>query len=232
MHRGDQDILEHRHVGEGFRDLIGAADADAAAVPWLHPGDIAPVQQDSAAARRQHAANQVEQRALAGSVRSQDAENLPGLDCRSRPSMTRRPPNARDNDVRVSMFRADRRLPVTSQAIWFIASAPCSGTFGTWLLSTITSSSGHCLPLRHCPETHLVSLVLGNGPVRNLPVRRSICNPLSRRASRIEAGIVKRSDCASTCRRRLQSARGGSRGPSKPAYCVLFSYSVAYSIDD
>ena len=80
--------------------------------------------------------------------------------------MTRRPPNARDRAATVSM-RGD---PPTRcvQANVIGSGVPCVGTSGARLLSTMSSSSGHCLPLRHCPATHLVSLVLGNGPVLKL----------------------------------------------------------------
>ena len=78
--RRRQHVLEHGHVGERFRNLIGAADAEAAAVPRAHAGDVSAVEHDPAAAWRQHAGDHVEQGGLAGAVRSQNADDFARLD--------------------------------------------------------------------------------------------------------------------------------------------------------
>ena len=76
----DQKVLEHAHVGERMRDLIRAADTPPRAAMRRHHGHIGAVEQDAAAARRDVAGDQVEQRGLAGAVGADDRERLAAFD--------------------------------------------------------------------------------------------------------------------------------------------------------
>ena len=76
MDRTDQEILEHGELLERLRDLMGAADAGAAASLRRHAGEVAAVEADVARGRRQAACDQVEQRGLARAVRPDDADRF------------------------------------------------------------------------------------------------------------------------------------------------------------
>ncbi len=60
--------------------LESAADTQLRDLEWLPAADLLAVESDRAAARRQRAADQIEHRALACAVRSDQAENLAGPD--------------------------------------------------------------------------------------------------------------------------------------------------------
>ena len=76
MDRTDQQVLEHGELLERLRDLMGAADAGAAASLRRRAGEVTAVEANGAAARRKAAGDQVEQRGLARAVRPDDAERL------------------------------------------------------------------------------------------------------------------------------------------------------------
>src|SRR5450432_562895 len=76
MDRGDQQILEHGEILERPGNLIGAPDSGDAALMRPGRGNVAAVQADFASIGREPAGDQVEQRRLAGAVRTDDAERL------------------------------------------------------------------------------------------------------------------------------------------------------------
>jgi hypothetical protein len=65
MDRADQKVLEHRELLERLWDLVRAADAGAAARLRCGMRDVATIEADASAIRRNRAGNQVEQRGLA-----------------------------------------------------------------------------------------------------------------------------------------------------------------------
>ena len=77
---GDQHVLEHGHVSEGPRHLIGAADAEPAPGRRVQLGDLSPGEGDASSPGRQVTRNQAEQAGLARSVRPHDPDRVPGSD--------------------------------------------------------------------------------------------------------------------------------------------------------
>ena len=74
---GGDEILEHRHVAEGLRHLVAAADAGAAALVRLAVRVTSrPSYSTRPASTRTSPRDQVEQRRLAGAVRPEDAQRL------------------------------------------------------------------------------------------------------------------------------------------------------------
>src|SRR5580692_5536599 len=78
--RGDEDVLEHGHIGERPRHLVGAPDAEPAPRRRVQLGDLAPGEGDLPGARGQIAGDEAEQAGLAGSVRPHDPDGVPGPD--------------------------------------------------------------------------------------------------------------------------------------------------------
>src|SRR5580692_10777632 len=78
--RGDEDVLEHGHIGERPRHLVGAPDAEPAPRRRVQLGDRAPGEGDLPGARGQIAGDEAEQAGLAGSVRPHDPDGVPGPD--------------------------------------------------------------------------------------------------------------------------------------------------------
>src|SRR6185312_1482306 len=72
----DAHVLEYRQFGEYLGDLEGARHSERHALVRRHQGDIAPVEFDGAGARRQKAADQIEERRFAGAVRPDDRAQL------------------------------------------------------------------------------------------------------------------------------------------------------------
>ena len=78
--RGDQQVLEHGHVRERARHLIGAPDAQPAPRRRIQLGDRAAVEGDLTGARSQIAGDEAEQAGLASSVRPHDPDGVAGSD--------------------------------------------------------------------------------------------------------------------------------------------------------
>src|SRR6185437_876228 len=74
--RARKDVLEYAHVPEWMRNLIGAADAAAAADIGGQSSDILAGETNSARANRQIAGDEVEQRGFSCTVRTENAERL------------------------------------------------------------------------------------------------------------------------------------------------------------
>src|ERR1019366_10084991 len=70
------EILEHGHVGERLRHLVAAPEPATAALVRAQACDVAPLVVHAAALASHVAADQVEERRLAGAVRPEDAERL------------------------------------------------------------------------------------------------------------------------------------------------------------
>jgi hypothetical protein len=78
MGRGDEHVFEHRHAVERLRNLMGAHDAQPAALRRRQAGDVGAVEMDRAHRRRMGAGKHAEQRRLAGAVGADDADRLVG----------------------------------------------------------------------------------------------------------------------------------------------------------
>jgi hypothetical protein len=76
--RRDQQVLEHGHVAERPRHLVGAADAQPAPRGGIQPGHRAPGEADLARAGGEVAGDEAEQAGLAGAVRPHDPDHVPG----------------------------------------------------------------------------------------------------------------------------------------------------------
>jgi hypothetical protein len=77
---GDEDVLEHGHVGERPRHLVGPPDAETAACGRVEPGDVTAGEADAAGARGKVARDEAEQAGLASAVRPHDPDRVPGAD--------------------------------------------------------------------------------------------------------------------------------------------------------
>src|SRR4029077_4011754 len=73
-------VVEGRETGEGPPELEGARDAAGADAVWGEPRDVVSLEADVPAIRPQRARDEVEERGLAGPVRSHHAEELAGLE--------------------------------------------------------------------------------------------------------------------------------------------------------
>ena len=76
VHGADQQILEYGKVFERLRDLVGARNSGDAALMRARRGDVAAVEANFTAIRREPAGDQIEQRGLAGSIGADDPECL------------------------------------------------------------------------------------------------------------------------------------------------------------
>jgi hypothetical protein len=76
----DEDVLEHGHVTERPRHLVGAADAQSAPRGRVEPGDRAPGEADLARGGGEIPGDEAEQARLAHPVRPHDPGRLPGPD--------------------------------------------------------------------------------------------------------------------------------------------------------
>ncbi len=76
----DQQVFQHRRVLEQLDVLERARDAEARHAVRGRARDVLPLEHDAAARRLVDAADQVEDRALAGAVRTDDGEDLALLD--------------------------------------------------------------------------------------------------------------------------------------------------------
>ena len=74
--RRDHEIFEHAHAGKRLRNLKRTADAQRAALRRRQAGDVAPGINDAPGIWRYGAADDAEQRGLAGAVRPDNAERL------------------------------------------------------------------------------------------------------------------------------------------------------------
>src|SRR5262245_28549827 len=74
--RPDAQILEHRHAVERLRHLVRTSDAAATALVWRERRDVPPVEADAARVGPYIAADQIEERRLAGAVGPDDPERL------------------------------------------------------------------------------------------------------------------------------------------------------------
>src|SRR6185503_9996962 len=73
-----QHVLDHAELGERPHDLERAPDAKPRNAVWRQPLDLAILEHDTARRARDRAAQQIEERGLAGAVRPDHAEYLPG----------------------------------------------------------------------------------------------------------------------------------------------------------
>ena len=78
--RADRDVVEHRHVGQDAQVLERPADAETGDAVGPHADDGAALETDFSLGRRDEAADQVEQRRLAGAVGPDQADQLVGVD--------------------------------------------------------------------------------------------------------------------------------------------------------
>ena len=67
---GDPDVVARRHRAEQLQPLEGAGDAHPGPLRRLHPGDVGAVEQDPASVDPLQPAHGIEERGLAGSVRT------------------------------------------------------------------------------------------------------------------------------------------------------------------
>ena len=74
----DFQVLFDRHVEERPRDLVGAPNSGPGALGSGQPGDVAAVERDGSAARRERSADEADQRRLARAIRSDDAGDRAG----------------------------------------------------------------------------------------------------------------------------------------------------------
>src|SRR5450830_1577178 len=74
--RGDHDVLEDREAGEGLDDLERPGQAEVTDGVRLQAVDPAPLEQDRAAGRRVIAVDEVEDRRLAGAVRTDETQDV------------------------------------------------------------------------------------------------------------------------------------------------------------
>jgi len=77
---GDEQVLEHGHVAERPRHLVGAADAQPGPRGRVQLGDRAPGEADRPGIRGQVAGNEAEQAGLARSVRPHYPDDVPWAD--------------------------------------------------------------------------------------------------------------------------------------------------------
>ena len=78
--RGDAHVFQRRGVGQDVGDLVGAGDALLRDCVRGQAGDVLAVEHDAAAGRPQHAGQAIEERALAGAVRTDDGVHLAARD--------------------------------------------------------------------------------------------------------------------------------------------------------
>ena len=76
----EHDVVEHRHAGEQRDVLKRAGDAERGDLRRTQPGDVAALETDRATGRPVEAADHVEQRGLAGAVRTYDRQDLTATD--------------------------------------------------------------------------------------------------------------------------------------------------------
>ena len=111
-HRGDLEVVEHAHVGERARHLVGAGQAEPDAGLRRRVRDVHVVERNGAGVERQGAGEQGEQRRLARAVRADDAEDLAFLDleadvvCNDQRAERLREPAHREHDA--SHYRGPR----------------------------------------------------------------------------------------------------------------------------
>ncbi len=74
--RGDEDVLEHRHVREGPRNLVRAGDAAAAASSRVQTRNVGAVETHRPGGRCVGSGEHVEQGGLAGAVGADDADGF------------------------------------------------------------------------------------------------------------------------------------------------------------
>src|SRR5205807_4280646 len=77
---GEDDVLDQREPVERPRDLERAPNTEVDDAVGRQPGDLAPLEADGAGVRRQGPGQHVEDRALAGAVGADQAEDLSRLD--------------------------------------------------------------------------------------------------------------------------------------------------------
>ena len=106
-------VLEDRHAGEKLRGLEGARQPHAGDPVGLHAGDHAILETDVAGIGLVHAADDVEQRRLAGAVRPDDADDLAGAE-RGRYAVERAHAAERDRDASTARMLMPAPLPACS----------------------------------------------------------------------------------------------------------------------
>ena len=77
---GDEEVVEHARRREDLRHLEGARDAGDDDVARRQRGDVAPLELDRAAGRREIAGDEIDEGGLAGAVRADDADHLARCD--------------------------------------------------------------------------------------------------------------------------------------------------------
>jgi hypothetical protein len=77
---GEHHVIQEREPAERARDLERAANAEIDDAIWRLPGDLAPLEPDRAGIGRERAGEHVEDRALAGAVGADQADDLALLD--------------------------------------------------------------------------------------------------------------------------------------------------------
>src|ERR1700730_7197423 len=78
--RADDDVVDDGHGLEAFHDLEGARDAALAALRRRQRGDVFAVEKDRPLGRQPHTRDQVEQRRLAGTVGTDQPDDLAASD--------------------------------------------------------------------------------------------------------------------------------------------------------
>src|SRR5262245_49691427 len=77
--QADANVVEHAHLLEQLRRLVGAGDAGAGDLVRGEAGNLAAGMPDRAAVRPIEAASKIEDRALAGAVRADQTGDAAGL---------------------------------------------------------------------------------------------------------------------------------------------------------
>ena len=133
--RGDQHVLEHRHLFERPGHLVRAADPEARPDRGVDPGDRSAVEPDLAGIGVEVAGDHAEDAGLAGAVRADDADGVAGLDDE------RQVLGDRDLAEPLRDVVELEQRPHLDQGLVGTRSPPI-GTAGLMLLSTTTISQG------------------------------------------------------------------------------------------
>ena len=131
---GDEDVLEHGHVGEGPRHLVRPPDAQAAATGGIGAQDRPPIEPYLTRVRGQVPRDQPEHARLAGAVRADDAEGIGGPDGKRK---------LVGDEIRPNRFETSSSSRSGAQAQPLVGwRSPPTGTSLLRLLSTTTISQG------------------------------------------------------------------------------------------
>ena len=146
----DQHVLEDRHLLEGPRHLVGAADARLGSAVAGHGGDVLAVEERRPAS----ACRSPEIIANRMTCRRRSADDAQRPRRRARPVKKPRPP--RPGRSCLSRVRIEARCRAVHRSALVGSRSPPSGTSWVGVLSTMTMSQANLVPGRHCPPTELL----------------------------------------------------------------------------